>query len=80
MCAFMLTLIAFIYGITVSYMQLYDGFCVKELELNQKQNLQVDLLINDTKYVIDEQCPMISMNNTGNRKYNELGKQKKEVF
>ncbi|CAF1982484.1 unnamed protein product [Rotaria magnacalcarata] len=64
MCAFMLTLIAFIYGITVSYIQLYDGFCVKELELNQNQNLRVNLLINDAKYAIDEQCSMISMNNT----------------
>jgi hypothetical protein len=61
----MLTLIAFIYGIIVSYMQLYDGFCIKELELNQNQNLKIDLLINDTKYVINEQCTTAFINNSG---------------
>ncbi|CAF0961936.1 unnamed protein product [Rotaria sordida] len=63
MCAFMLTLIAFIYGITVSYMQLYDNFCIKELNLNQNQNLRINYLINDTKNVINEQCSITSINN-----------------
>lgn len=65
MCAFMLTLIAFIYGVTVSYMQLYDGFCIKELKFNQNQSSQIDLLINDTQHVINEQCSVTSFNNTG---------------
>ncbi|CAF2566797.1 unnamed protein product [Rotaria sp. Silwood2] len=64
MCAFILILIAFIYGITVSFMQLYDGFCIKELNLNQNQNLQIDYLINDTKNVVNEQCSITSINNT----------------
>jgi hypothetical protein len=59
MCAFMLTLIAFVYGIIVTYMQFYDGFCIKELKLNPKQNLQIDLLINNTKNIINEQCSLI---------------------
>lgn len=65
MCAFMLTLIAFVYGIAVSYMQLYDGFCIKRLELTKNQNSHIDFLINDTKRVIDEQCSIMSLNNTG---------------
>jgi hypothetical protein len=65
MCAFMLTLIAFIYGIIVSYMQIYDGFCIKELKLNSNQNLRIDRLINDTKYVINDQCSSLYMNHSG---------------
>jgi hypothetical protein len=65
MCAFMLTLIAFVYGIIVTYMQFYDGFCIKELKLNPKQNLQIDLLINNTKNIINEQCSTAFYNNSG---------------
>jgi hypothetical protein len=64
----MLTLIAFIYGIIVSYMQLYDGFCIKELNLNSRQNLQIDLLINDTKYAINEACSNTFINSSGKTK------------
>ncbi|CAF1488613.1 unnamed protein product [Adineta steineri] len=64
MCAFMLTLIAFIYGIIVSYIQLYDGFCIKELKLNENQNFQIDLLINDTRLVYNEQCASRFINNS----------------
>lgn len=56
MCALMLTLIAFIYGIIVSYTQLYDAFCVKELNLTKTQTLQIDLLINDTKRLLNTKC------------------------
>ena len=65
MCAFMLTLIAFVYGFIVAYMQVYGGFCIKELKLNQNQNIQIDLLINDTKNIIKEQCSTSSFNNSG---------------
>jgi hypothetical protein len=61
----MLTLIAFVYGFIVSYMQIYGGFCIKELKLNEKQNIQIDLLINDTKNIINEQCSILSFNNSG---------------
>jgi hypothetical protein len=57
MCALMLTLIAFIYGIIVSYVQLYDAFCIKELQLTKNQTLQIDLLINDTKRLLNDECP-----------------------
>jgi len=57
MCALMLTLIAFIYGIIVSYVQLYDAFCIKELQLTKNQTLQIDLLINDTKRLLNDKCP-----------------------
>jgi hypothetical protein len=53
----MLTLIAFIYGIIVSYVQLYDAFCIKELQLTKNQTLQIDLLINDTKRLLNDECP-----------------------
>jgi len=56
MCALMLTLIAFIYGISVSYVQLYDAFCIKELALNRNQTKQIDLLINDTKHLMNMKC------------------------
>ncbi|CAF3809643.1 unnamed protein product [Rotaria sordida] len=56
MCALMLTLIAFIYGIIVSYMQLYDAFCIEKLNLTNNQTLQIDLLINDTKHLINIKC------------------------
>ena len=70
MCAFMLTLIAFIYGIGVSYMQLYDGFCIKELKLNQSENFKIDSLINETRLVANEQCSTRLTENSGNR-YND---------
>ncbi|CAF0920657.1 unnamed protein product [Rotaria sp. Silwood1] len=56
MVALMLTLIAFIYGIIVSYMQLYDAFCIEKLNLTKTQTLQIDLLINDTKHLIHTKC------------------------
>ncbi|CAF1135150.1 unnamed protein product [Adineta steineri] len=56
MCALMLTLIAFIYGIIVSYIQLYDAFCIKELVLTKNQLLQIDLLINETKRSMNNKC------------------------
>jgi hypothetical protein len=56
MCALMLTLIAFVYGIIVSYIQLYDAFCIKELNLTSNQTLQIDLLINDTKRLMNTKC------------------------
>ena len=55
-CAFLLTLIAFIYGILVSYMQLYDGFCIEQLRLTDDQNDQINRLINETKSFLTEQC------------------------
>jgi hypothetical protein len=67
MCAFMLTLIAFIYGIIVSYIQLYDGFCIKELKLNPHENFQIDLLINDTQNVINERCSTKFIDNSGKK-------------
>jgi hypothetical protein len=72
MCAFILTLIAFLFGIIVSYIQLYDAFCVKELKLNETQSLQIDLLINDSKRVIDEQCATTFINNLGNLFFSNL--------
>ena len=81
MCAFMLTLIAFVFGFIVSYMQFYDGFCIKELELNHKQDLEIDLLINNTKNIIHEQCSTGSYNNSG--KYDNLSlisNEKKKKF
>ena len=48
MCAFMLTLIAFVlWNYLVSYMQVYgDAFCIKELKLNLLiKHLQIDSLI-----------------------------------
>ena len=56
MCALMLTLIAFIYGIVVSYVQLYDAFCIKELDLTANQTAQIDQLINNTKYMMNIDC------------------------
>jgi hypothetical protein len=56
MCALMLTLIAFIYGIIISYVQLYDAFCIKELDLTRNQTIQIDLLINNTKYLMNTKC------------------------
>ena len=56
MCALMLTLIAFVFGIIVSYIQLYDAFCIKELNLTNNQTLQIDLLINDTKRLVITKC------------------------
>ncbi|CAF1650265.1 unnamed protein product, partial [Didymodactylos carnosus] len=49
-CALLLTLIAFIYGIIVSYVQLYDGFCIHNLNLNQTQLMDIDRMINQTRY------------------------------
>ncbi|CAF1211016.1 unnamed protein product [Adineta ricciae] len=46
MCALLLTLIAFIYGISVSYIQLYDAFCIKPLQLTESQSLTIDSLLN----------------------------------
>ncbi|CAF2625145.1 unnamed protein product [Rotaria sp. Silwood2] len=51
MCALMLTLIAFIYGIIISYMQLYDAFCIEKLHLTKNQTVQIDLLIDNTKHM-----------------------------
>ena len=56
MCALMLTLIAFIYGIIVSYVQLYDAFCIKELDLTRNQATEIDSLINNTKYLMNTKC------------------------
>jgi len=56
MCALMLTLIAFVFGIVVSYVQLYGAFCIKPLNLTTNQTLQIDLLINNTKYSMDTKC------------------------
>ncbi|CAF5188340.1 unnamed protein product, partial [Rotaria magnacalcarata] len=56
MCALMLTLIAFVYGIIVSYMQLYDAFCIEELNLTETQSLEIDLLINNTRSLTNTKC------------------------
>ncbi|CAF2845207.1 unnamed protein product [Rotaria sp. Silwood2] len=56
MCALMLTLIAFIYGIIISYMQLYDAFCIEKLHLTKNQTVQIDLLIDNTKHMINTKC------------------------
>ena len=56
MCAFMLTIIAFIYGLIVSYMQLYDAFCIQKLNLNSNQTLQIDSLVNETQQIMNEIC------------------------
>ncbi|UJR38105.1 hypothetical protein I4U23_030785 [Adineta vaga] len=55
-CALLLTLIAFIYGISVSYFQLYDAFCIKELKLTPNQTLTIDFLMNNTKRSMDTKC------------------------
>lgn len=47
-CAFMLTLIAFLFGILVSYFQLFDIFCIETLKLNDEENIQIDFLVNET--------------------------------
>jgi len=70
MCAFMLTLIAFLYGFIVSYMQFYDSFCIKELQLNSKQNADIDRLINNTKQIVNEQCTDLFTQNSGTNKEN----------
>ncbi|UJR08179.1 hypothetical protein I4U23_012452 [Adineta vaga] len=64
MCAFMLTLIAFVYGIVISYIQLYDGFCIKKLELTTNENNVIDRLLNDANDVYDTVCSSKSMNNS----------------
>ena len=56
MCALTLTLIAFIYGIIVSYTQLYGAFCVEELNLNKNQTFEIDLLIKDAKHLMNKEC------------------------
>ena len=56
MCASMLTLIAFVYGILVSYMQLYNAFCIEDLRLTPNQNLQIDSLLNDTVMIVNGRC------------------------
>ncbi|CAF0830081.1 unnamed protein product [Adineta ricciae] len=63
MCAFMLTLIAFVYGIIVSYMQLYDGFCIKQLDLTKEQTNTIDTLMDDAQYAYDKQCLPKSFSN-----------------
>jgi hypothetical protein len=77
MCALMLTLIAFIYGIIVSYIQLYDAFCIKELKLTQNQTLQIDLLINDTKILMNTKCTTTTVITDS---INNLGKKNKTKF
>jgi len=72
MCALMLTLIAFIYGIIVSYIQLYDAFCIKELKLTKNQTLQIDLLINNTKHLMNIKCTKTVLTDL----INNLGKNK----
>lgn len=67
LCAFMLTLIAFIYGILVSYFQLYDTFCIEELKLNVEENRQIDQLINDTRLLLDQTCPSSHPSNISGR-------------
>lgn len=57
MCALMLTLIAFVYGILVSYGQLYDAFCIKELKLTKNQTSQIDFLMNETANTMNNKCP-----------------------
>ena len=57
MCALMLTLIAFVYGILVSYVQLYDAFCIEELRLNGNQLGQIDSLMNTTRTLMSTRCP-----------------------
>ena len=64
-CAFLLTLIAFVYGILVSYVQLYDTFCVKELQLTANQTERIDVLLNDTRRRMDETCLKSSKNASG---------------
>lgn len=56
MCALMLTLIAFVYGILVSYIQLYDAFCIKELKLTSNQTKQIDFLISNTQHLMNMKC------------------------
>jgi hypothetical protein len=58
MCALMLTLIAFVYGILVSYMQLYDAFCIKELQLSRNQTFEIDILMNDTVNSVTGKCSL----------------------
>ena len=48
-CASLLTLIAFVYGLLVSYVQLYDTFCVEQFNLTTNQSEQIDALLDDTR-------------------------------
>ena len=65
MCAFILTLIAFAYGILVSYVQLYDSFCIEELKLNSEQTSQIDSLMNDNMCICQEKCLLRFLNQSG---------------
>ena len=74
MCALMLTLIAFVYGIIVSYIQLYDAFCIKKLDLTKNQTLQIDLLINDTKRLMNTNCIKTLTTTVSTNLINHLGR------
>lgn len=73
MCALMLTLLAFILGIIISYFQLYAAFCVKELNLNENQTLQINLLINDTQHLLNTKCTKTRTTTIINDLSNSLG-------
>jgi hypothetical protein len=64
-CAFMLTLFAFVYGILVSYIQIYDAFCIRELALTVDQSQHIDLLINETQQITHATCRHILTNSSG---------------
>ena len=78
MCALMLTLIAFVYGILISYVQLYDAFCIKELKLTSHQSRQIDFLINDTQRLMNRKCLQSLSMSKGRGEKNSLPKSNRE--